>query len=229
MKQPPYLSIMADICIKATKTFQGNPLMEYCDFALSTVGARADTKQPPNVIAFCQELDAVYCRSVRQSEPFSDILGPLYEEMASRGYRSMLGQFFTPPDVCDAMALFNLGNLMAAISSGDISSEPIRVIDPAVGAGGLLLGAARMVFRSSPHALERLSLTGIDIDHLCARMAAVQLMSGVNSCGIPLAEIDIRIGDSLRQASIQRFVHATKEPESHTDLIAAPAAIPSFG
>ncbi|MCC1496780.1 N-6 DNA methylase [Alcanivorax sp. 1008] len=231
MKKVPYLNVMADICLKATRQFQSNPLREYCDFSLSNIGARPDPNQPPAVLAFCQELDAVYGRSLRQSEPFSDILGPLYEELASRGYKSQMGQFFTPSHVCDVMAMINLSDLMAAISSGDISKGPVRVLDPAVGAGGLLLGAARLVFNSRPLALERLSLTGIDLDHLCARLAAVQLMSGVNSCGIPLAEIDIRIGDSLRRSTVQRFVYATKEIDSSPGAALSPLPVdaPSFG
>src|SRR5690606_33063803 len=100
------------------------------------------------------------------------------------------------------------------ISTGRIvEGRPFKVLDTACGAGGLLLGAARMTFDVNPVALENLSLTGVDIDHLCVRLAAVQLMSGVNSCGIPLAEIDIRLGNSLDASSVERFVHAEKEPE----------------
>lgn len=39
---------------------------------------------------------AVYDEAIGEAEPFLDILGPLYEELASRGGKQLLGQYFTP-------------------------------------------------------------------------------------------------------------------------------------
>ena len=45
-----------------------------------------------------------YVDVVLSEEPFADVLGPLYMEMASRGGRQQLGQFFTPSGIAEMMA-----------------------------------------------------------------------------------------------------------------------------
>jgi len=39
---------------------------------------------------------SAYDAAIESEEPFFDILGPLYQELASRGGKQILGQFFTP-------------------------------------------------------------------------------------------------------------------------------------
>lgn len=87
-----------------------------------------------------------------------DALGQIYEQLAARSRTSRLGQFFTPPAVCDSSARIILGDIGKAAGK--------RVLDPAAGSGRMLLAA---------HALQpQLDLVAAaDVDAVCAKMCAI--------------------------------------------------------
>ena len=120
-------------------------------------------------------LSGLYAREVIRAAPFEDILGPVHMDLVSQYQQKGTGQFFTPPSLCRMIAQMSLGDFR-------IEDEPrlIRVSDPAVGAGGMLLAAMAIILENcSPEALKWFSLTGIDIDRRCARMFPVQVLSGL--------------------------------------------------
>lgn len=78
-----------------------------------------------------------YADIVRAQEPFDDVLGPLYMELASRG-RSALGQFFTPSHISSMMAEITIGDVPP-----DDNGSLYRVCDPACGSGVTLLAFAQ--------------------------------------------------------------------------------------
>lgn len=85
-----------------------------------------------------------------------DVFGNIYEEMyQSKGKSSMLGQFFTPPGLCDLMANMN---------------EPTdgKIGDPACGSGRTLLAA--YVNNKKAYYI------GEDIDGISCKMCALNLM-----------------------------------------------------
>lgn len=88
-----------------------------------------------------------------------DFFGGIYEEMyQSRGKASTLGQFFTPPNLCDLMAQI---------------SQPVdgRVSDCACGSGRTLLaGASAAGFTRSNFYI------GEDLDMVSVKMCALNLM-----------------------------------------------------
>lgn len=88
-----------------------------------------------------------------------DFFGGVYEEMyQSRGKASTLGQFFTPPNLCDLMAQI---------------SQPVdgRVSDCACGSGRTLLaGASAAGFPRSNYYI------GEDLDLVSVKMCALNLM-----------------------------------------------------
>lgn len=109
------------------------------------------------------------------SNPDHDVVGDVYQGAITYGEH---GQYFTPETVCD---------LMAQMSSHDIGNEPegdpdkpFRVLDPACGSG-------RMLMRYNRASKRRCWFEAIDIDHRCAKMAAINFalrdMEGRVTCG----------------------------------------------
>ena len=87
-----------------------------------------------------------------------DVLGEYYEKRITWNEH---GQFFTPPHVCDMMAL---------ITMFDESRSPFdlrfrRVLDPACGSGRNLLSAAKIN--------RNCMFYGADIDYRCANITAI--------------------------------------------------------
>ena len=90
------------------------------------------------------------------SENFRDPLGELFMQAISNGHN---GQYFTPEQICDMMAIMNMGN---AVEGGK------RVSDPACGSGRMLLAAAKLN-RSS-------LLYGADLDITCCKIALLNML-----------------------------------------------------
>jgi type I restriction enzyme M protein len=84
-----------------------------------------------------------------------DPLGDFYEFLSSSSKKSALGQFFTPPAVCDLIAHVNKGEW------GKIVNEPC------CGSGRLVL-AMNKVVKGHYYVCQ-------DLDPMCAKMAAINL------------------------------------------------------
>jgi hypothetical protein len=126
--------------------------------------------------------------------PWRDILGETYMELASHGQKQWLGQFFTPHAVA---------TLMAEISFHDLDlvrhrkNRFVSVLEPAAGAGVLMLAACHLIAgRYGADALRRFSFTGIDLDGLCAGMSACQMLANCHFHGA-IGELLVYRGNSL--------------------------------
>lgn len=103
---------------------------------------------------------------------FSDLLGPVYMELAGRWKQGGLGQYFTPWEVCLMMAQMTLGDI-----AEPSAEQPLRVNEPCVGSGTMLLAAKQAVAdQHGRGALRWLRVSGQDIDQLCVDMSEVQLL-----------------------------------------------------
>ena len=142
---------------------------------------------PDQALDTVARLSGEYARAVAQAAPFTDLLGPLYMDVGAndKGF----AQFFTPSNVSDAMALMNL----PATPPRSI----LRVMEPCAGAGGMLLAMCRAELWRGKEGLEQYSLTAVDLDPLCARMTAVQLLANLLIHQIELAELFVYSGNSL--------------------------------
>lgn len=87
-----------------------------------------------------------------------DALGTVYEYLASRSKKSCLGQFFTPPDLCDLMTQLTLSPEM---------EEKETVNDCACGSGRTLLSFNAL--------LPGKMLYGEDLDPICTKMTALNM------------------------------------------------------
>lgn len=135
----------------------------------------------------------VYENAVRELPPFEDILGPLYMELASRGGKQLLGQFFTPQCIADFMSLTMHGDTSPADSD-----HLVRVCDPTSGSGVMILSYCRAVFeRFSGETLSNVSITCVDLDGYCARMSALQLLCNAIVYRVSYGELLVVHGNSL--------------------------------
>jgi len=93
----------------------------------------------------------------------NDVLGDYYEiNLPNKG----LSQFFTPWPICEFMASC-LG------IEGNKDTEPLHILDPCCGSGRTLLCSAKQSGR-------RHCYYGIDINHICVKMTALNLfLNGV--------------------------------------------------
>ena len=115
----------------------------------------------------------------------NDVLGEFYE---LNFCRKNSGQFFTPAHVCDMMA-------HCACGTDAEREEPLRILDPSCGSGRTLLAGAKVLGW-------RHSYYGIDIDHTCVKMTAINLFlngifHGEIMCADALAPDDFRMSYAL--------------------------------
>jgi type I restriction enzyme M protein len=122
-----------------------------------------------------------------------DALGTLYEYLASQSKRSWLGQFFTPPDLCDLMT--HLGS--------DPAQRPVgkRINDPSSGSGRTLLSFN--AYNPGNY------LYGEDLDPICAKMTALNMAihgcQGQVCCQNSLSLDDWRFGYQVNFFHSQGF------------------------
>jgi hypothetical protein len=98
---------------------------------------------------------------------FHDLLGPVYMQLASKWKQSGLGQFFTP---------WNIAIAMSEITFADQDIDrPIKVCDPCVGSGVMLLAARAVATKRHGYlAASRVQVYGQDIDRICVLMSRIQ-------------------------------------------------------
>lgn len=154
-----------------------------------------------------------YADIVATQPPFMDVLGPLYMELASRGGRAQLGQYFTPWSIAEMMAKISVGRPMPE------DHGLVRSCDPACGSGVMMLAfASEILSTQGPEGLLRLSVTGCDLDAYCARMFAIQAIASCNIHNVQLGECLVYRGNSLGPwDDLEVIIHATapnvlKEP-----------------
>lgn len=96
-----------------------------------------------------------------------DVLGEYYElNLPRKG----LSQFFTPWTLCQFMAQ---SACEAARENKENGSRPLRILDPSCGSGRILMAVSRISGATQEY-------YGIDIDHTCAKMTALNLfLSGL--------------------------------------------------
>lgn len=112
-----------------------------------------------------------------EQNPDQDMLGELF--MALGLANEWKGQFFTPYDICRAMAAMNLGE--------DLKSQIeekgwVSVSDPACGAGALLLAFANECKRNHINYQTSVFFVAQDIDFLAGCMCYIQMSLNEEVC-----------------------------------------------
>lgn len=126
-------------------------------------------KKYPKAWEELQMLSTMFMQAIKNSEPFSDLIGDLYD-MQLRGNK--LGQFLTPHDVADALAQFNI-----ITKEQPEAFKVYSVSEPCVGAGGLILGFIRNYYQAyGKGATKNLDVHINDLDIHMVKMATVQIV-----------------------------------------------------
>jgi hypothetical protein len=116
----------------------------------------------------------------------SDFLGSVFMDLGFGNVRA--GQFFTPDHVTQMMAEMSLHDAQGIIEKKGF----ISICDPCVGAGSMLLAAAKVLKSQGIDFQSKALFYGTDIDRTCFHMAFIQL-SLIGAPGV------ISLGDSLAQ------------------------------
>ena len=100
-----------------------------------------------------------------ESKPYEDVLGTHYMEFAlSRSGAQWNGEFHTPKAICDLMARVTLTEATLP------EAGPIRVSEPACGAGAMILSLAAAM---PPDQRRRLRVTAIDVNGTACDMCFI--------------------------------------------------------
>jgi len=118
-----------------------------------------------------------------EQNPFQDILGPYYMEIASKATQAARGEFYTPPELSRLIArmLFDVEKLKE-------DNRAISVHEPASGAGGMVLAIGELLAPAHVHLLR---VTCWDLNPVAADMCYLN----TTLWGIPA---EIVWGDTLR-------------------------------
>lgn len=172
----------------------------------------------------------------------TDIKGAAYQEVVRDNLRGDRGEFFTPDNVCQMAVRMGVETLIAH-SNGTKDWTNIRVLDPAVGAGGFLRafmnelraylmrreegkhGSVEAMEQAVMHELREVcnrNVFGLDINPLLVRAAQMNLvMHGDGSTNVYHVEGGSLIPFELMPKEVQQ-----KLPPSSVDLI---VTNPPFG
>ena len=121
-----------------------------------------------------------------ERENFQDLMGKIY--MQGNFGNSNAGQFFTPFHVSDMMAQITIyeDDLKKKIQEHGY----ITVCDPCVGAGGMIIAAAKTIYNLGYNSQQTMFFSATDIDKRCVEMTLIQT-SLLGLCG------EINWGDTI--------------------------------
>lgn len=154
----------------------------------------SDYKRDLKAWGLLQEAFDIYMHEVKDNELFADVIGMQYDEYLGKS----LGQFLTPPDVADALAMLQLQGFKERIEA----KEHFNIGDICNGAGALLLGALRVIVNEcGKEALRYVHLVGNDLDPLMCRMCAVQLLFPSFMHNAPIGSVNLSQGNTITDYS----------------------------
>lgn len=102
-----------------------------------------------------------------EANPFTDILGPYYLEVASHSSKQTRGEFYTPPEICKMMARITI-DTNAIIEKG----QPFTINEPACGAGAIMLAVAEGF---APKHVDLVRVTCHDINPVAVDMCYINM------------------------------------------------------
>jgi len=100
-------------------------------------------------------------------DELADFIGPVFMETSASEH---MGQFFTPHDVCYAMAECTLQDAPALLQA----QSHITIDEPACGAGAMILACCQHLWRQGVNYQERCGFRLTDLDHEAYMAAYIQ-------------------------------------------------------
>lgn len=160
-------------------------------------------KEEPEAWTLLQLLYNDYMQAILDNEPFTDIVGMMYDE--SLGKNNM-GQFLTPPDLADKLVPFLTGAVAPKITA------PIKIGDICgCGAGSLILGQIKgFIMEQGEDVAKHLHVVGVDSDMRMVRMTTAQVVLSSICHRIPLGSFT-----SYHANAIAEFGYTAEQDEKH--------------
>lgn len=100
---------------------------------------------------------------------YHDVLGELFHNLNLQD--EWKGQFFTPQDISDFMALCTIGDFEERINRRGY----VTMLEPCIGGGATVIGAVNAMFQKGYNPCKQLLVTGYDLDERCVHMSYIQL------------------------------------------------------
>jgi len=142
----------------------------------------------PQAWQLLQDLVLDFFKAINDAEPFTDVIGSLYDEYLGE----VLGQFLTPSDVADALAEFQV------IFMEQPAEKQVIGDTCGCGAGSLILAMLRSIMRHhGEDAMQHLEVVAMDLDPNLVRMCSVQVVMSALVHGIPLNGFVAHCGNTL--------------------------------
>lgn len=215
-----------DACVRMNRHHPPELLRWFVADVLAGFGVDSGEDAPEQLAGWLREQSGEYARLVER-HPFEDVLGTLYQMLGSHGHRAHLGQFFTPQPVADFMAALVDPAALPDASDPRLRGRLLRMCEPACGSGALVLGFLRRLLeargREGPR---RWSITAVDLDPLCARMCAVQVLANAFVGQIELGEVVVYSGNALEPWECLTVVVHASSRDLRPDVV-LPALHPS--
>lgn len=143
------------------------------------------------------------------SEQPLEAFGQLYESLLAarpsdgpHSLRKRTGSYYTPQALTRVVVERAFATLEAVLGRGGVEQRPLRIVDPALGAGAFLVQAGRETARRSGRTLAQVvrhELFGVDVSPLAVAVAeaSLWLLSDDSSLALPDAGAHLREGDAL--------------------------------
>ena len=100
---------------------------------------------------------------------YRDFLGEVFQDLELSNHWK--GQYFTPFDVCKAIARMNLDFMKETIESKGF----VTVMEPACGAGAMIIGLCEALYDAEINYQEHVHVFAVDVDPTAAYMCYIQL------------------------------------------------------
>lgn len=111
-----------------------------------------------------------------EAKPFTDVLGPYYQEIASPATLEARGEFYTPESISSLIGQLTL-NPEEVIAEG----KPVSISEPCVGSGGMILSIAKHF--AADKAVDLLRVSATDVSPVACDMTYIN----TTLWGIPTA------------------------------------------
>lgn len=149
-----------------------------------------DYKKSPEAWELLNEASLMFLGMFKNCEPFTDILGMLYDEYLGK----VLGQFLTPPVVAEVMASLNL-EVGKPITENTVIGDTCGC-----GAGTLILGFLRAFNKKyDTQAFKHLEIINMDLDANMVRLSTIQIVFHCMVHKIEIGSLQVHWGNSLTE------------------------------
>lgn len=106
----------------------------------------------------------------RVLNPFTDTLGPTYMALVSKSEKDDQGKVYTPQPLAELLSMLTFSDELDKDMPAD---DPITLIDPACGAGVMLMAAAQVAHKTGK--LDRMYVHAADLDYIATQMTLINL------------------------------------------------------